>query len=101
MRGEIDGFQSRNLTVVANNGMLRSGAAINLTPTKNMTKKGGNITKHRQQRVCRECEKYKTEYIYSFCYDSDIENWLCHTDTERSCLVTHEENEHENLKFIN
>ena len=33
-RGETSGYPERNHTVVADNGMLRSGAALHLTPTK-------------------------------------------------------------------
>ena len=57
----------------------------------------GNIKKHRQQRVCRYFKKYKTKQICSAYYDNNIEHWLYHTDTERSCFVNHVGNDHEDL----
>ena len=95
-RGEMS--VPRNYTgVVAENGMLRSGASIHLTPTKKMRRVKGNITKHRQQRVCRECKKFKTKHVCSVCHDENLEHWLCHTDTGRSCFATHVADNHDML----
>ena len=83
--------------MVADNGMLRSGAAIKIKPNKKIRGMKVNITKHRHQRVCRDCKKYKIKHIYSVCYDNNIEHWLCHTDTERSCFENNVENNHEDF----
>ena len=96
-RGEISGYPARHHAVVAENGMLRSGADIHLAPTKKMRRMNGNVTKCRQQRVYRERKKYKAKHICSVCFDKNIEHWLCHTDTERSCFATHVENDHDDL----
>jgi len=97
-RGEISGSPSRNDTaVVSENGVLRSGESIYLTPTKKMQKVKANITKHRQQRVCRECKKFKTKHICSTCSNNNIDHWLCHTDTERSCFEEHVADGHDDL----
>ena len=96
-RGETSGYTTRNHTVVAENRIMRPGSEIHLTPTKKMRRTKGNITKHRQQRVFRDCKKYKTKHICSVCYDDNIEHWICHTDTERSCFSNHVDNDHEDL----
>ena len=96
-RGETSGYPARNHTLVAENGILRSGAAIYLTPTNKMRRMKVNITKNKQKRVCRDCKKYNTKRICSTSYDNNIEHWICHTDTECSFFANHVENDHENL----
>ena len=96
-QGETSRYLARNHTVVAENCIMRSGPAINVTPNNKIQRMKGNITKHRQKRVFRDCKKYKTKHICSACYDNNIEHWLCHTDTERSCFANHVENDHEEL----
>ena len=75
-QGETSGYPEINSTVVAENGMLRSGAEIHLTPTKKIRRMKVNITKYRQQRVCRDCKKYKMKHICFACYDNNIGHWL-------------------------
>ena len=88
-RCDTSGYLARNNTMVSENRIMRSRYAIHLTPTNEMRRMKVNITKHRQQIVCRYFKKYKTKQICSAYYDNNIEHWLCNTDTEHSYFLRH------------
>lgn len=87
--------QASRQLVVSQNGHLKSGSHIHLTPTKEFRRYRGEVTKCRQQSWCKICKRKKSKYLCSICLEKKGENvWLCHTDTLRSCFADHVEKDH-------
>ena len=80
------------------NGAPRCVIALYVTPTKKRrNKRDGTETQYLLQGECKVCRKKMTHVCSDFAYIDAVKNemWVCHPNTNRSCIAQHVHSTHD------
>jgi hypothetical protein len=93
--GSCGGTPPNRVSLIGEDGLVRSGLSAHLTPTKRRKlDSDGNPTNHHWQGKCNVCKKKSTQ-MCSVCGDNGKTVYICGTRKGQVCFAEHMQHTHD------